>query len=228
MQTKSNQSGARILQSLLIVFLMFISNCTVLCNRNNARHHKHLHRRRLLDDDDMGSSFIVAQHVIHKPEIDTKVSSQMNVLLDDPAYLHCRIMNRGDFEVTWIRHRDRQLLTVGEDRFTDDHRFQISYRKDGDNVEDMTLLLRYTRKNDSGIYECQVSTDPPLRFLVTLNVLETKKLAKKSDLPSNDSPDRQSVNADFVSSENSSNFKVEISFFAILFCLFVNLVFKKL
>lgn len=32
---------------------------------------------------------------------------------------------------------------------------------------------------------------------------ETKKLAKKSDLPSNDSPDRQSVNADFVSPGNN-------------------------
>lgn len=44
------------------------------------------------------------------------------------------------------------------------------------------LLVRYTQTNDSGVYECQLSTDPPLRFLVTLTVVGKKFMMFKIQL----------------------------------------------
>jgi len=45
-------------------------------------------------------------------------------------------------QVSWIRTDKKQLLTVGDDRFVGDKRFQVSYKKDNDGEEN-TLRIRY-------------------------------------------------------------------------------------
>lgn len=71
------------------------------------------------------------------------------------------------FQVSWIRTRDLHILTSGVITFTADDRFE-SHR--GQGSTDWSLRLRKTQATDSGIYECQVNTDPKINKKVTLDV----------------------------------------------------------
>uniref|UniRef100_A0A182QRL8 Ig-like domain-containing protein n=1 Tax=Anopheles farauti TaxID=69004 RepID=A0A182QRL8_9DIPT len=73
-----------------------------------------------------------------------------------------------DAQVSWIRHRDIHILTVGSYTYTSDQRFQATHHK---NIDDWTLQIKWAQKRDAGIYECQISTQPVRSFFVTLSVV---------------------------------------------------------
>lgn len=54
-------------------------------------------------------------------------------------------------QVTWVRRRDRQLLTVGATTHSVDLRFMIRPSN-----TDWTLLIHKVTLDDAGLYECQV------------------------------------------------------------------------
>jgi hypothetical protein len=67
-----------------------------------------------------------------------------------------------------VRHRDIHLLTVGRYTYTSDQRFEAIHSP---HTEDWTLRIRYPQRKDSGIYECQISTTPPVGHPVYLTVV---------------------------------------------------------
>ncbi|KAI8437897.1 hypothetical protein MSG28_010579 [Choristoneura fumiferana] len=67
--------------------------------------------------------------------------------------------------VSWIRHRDLHILTVGGYTYTSDQRFQATHSPQTD---DWTLHIKWAQQRDAGVYECQVSTQP-VSFNATLN-----------------------------------------------------------
>lgn len=71
-------------------------------------------------------------------------------------------------QVSWVRHRDIHLLTVGVETYTSDQRFVASHYP---RTEDWTLQVKYTQRRDSGTYECQVSTTPPIGHSMHLSVV---------------------------------------------------------
>lgn len=71
-------------------------------------------------------------------------------------------------QVSWIRHRDIHILTVGSYTYTSDQRFQATHHK---NTDDWTLQIKWAQKRDAGIYECQISTQPVRSYFVTLSVV---------------------------------------------------------
>lgn len=58
-------------------------------------------------------------------------------------------------QLSWIRRKDFQILTVGKFTYTSDQRFQVIHL---DNSDDWSLQISYPQKKDAGIYECQVMT----------------------------------------------------------------------
>ncbi|KAH1005900.1 hypothetical protein HUJ04_006803 [Dendroctonus ponderosae] len=80
------------------------------------------------------------------------------------------IKDRGN-EVSWVRHRDIHLLTVGRYTYTSDQRFEAKHTP---HTDEWTLRIRYAQKKDSGIYECQISTTPPVGIPVYLTIVERK------------------------------------------------------
>ncbi|KAK3911830.1 Zwei Ig domain protein zig-8 [Frankliniella fusca] len=76
--------------------------------------------------------------------------------------------NRFVRQVSWVRHRDTHLLTVGVYTYTNDQRFRAQHGT-GD---DWVLQLKYPQHRDAGTYECQVSTTPHMSHLVNLTVVE--------------------------------------------------------
>ncbi|XP_021934398.1 zwei Ig domain protein zig-8 [Zootermopsis nevadensis] len=103
------------------------------------------------------------------PHFDTSVPNNLTGLVGKTAYLNCRVKNLGNRTVSWVRHRDIHLLTVGRYTYTSDQRFEAIHSP---HTEDWTLRIRYPQRKDSGIYECQISTTPPVGHPVYLTVVE--------------------------------------------------------
>ncbi|XP_021919694.1 uncharacterized protein LOC110829846 isoform X2 [Zootermopsis nevadensis] len=109
-----------------------------------------------------------------EPYFDTTVPGNVTALIGKSAYLNCRVRNLGNKTVSWIRHRDIHILTVGGYTYTSDQRFQTNHHPD-DN--EWTLQIKWAQKRDDGIYECQISTQPVRSYFVNLSIVEipTKK-----------------------------------------------------
>ncbi|XP_046399387.1 lachesin-like [Ischnura elegans] len=103
------------------------------------------------------------------PYFDTSASTNVTALVGNTVYLKCRVKNLGNRTVTWVRHRDIHLLTVGRHTYTSDQRFQSIHSP---HTEDWKLQIRYPQRRDSGTYECQVSTTPPIGHSMYLSVVE--------------------------------------------------------
>ncbi|KAF5293891.1 hypothetical protein FQA39_LY13596 [Lamprigera yunnana] len=103
------------------------------------------------------------------PFFDKSASKNVTALVDKTSYLNCKVRNLGNRTVSWIRHRDLHLLTVGRMTYTSDQRFTSIHNP---LTEDWTLQIRYPQRRDSGIYECQVGTTPPIGIPMYLSVVE--------------------------------------------------------
>ncbi|CAK1551595.1 unnamed protein product [Leptosia nina] len=107
------------------------------------------------------------------PHFDLAASKNVTALLGKTAYLNCRVKNLGNktlnMQVSWVRHRDIHLLTVGRYTYTSDQRFRAIHLP---HSEDWTLQIKYPQHRDSGIYECQISTTPHMSHFIHLNVVE--------------------------------------------------------
>ncbi|XP_018798646.1 PREDICTED: uncharacterized protein LOC108974964 [Bactrocera latifrons] len=103
------------------------------------------------------------------PTFDTTVPTNITGLVGKTVKLTCRVKNLGNRTVSWVRHRDIHLLTVGRYTYTSDQRFEAMHSP---HAEDWTLRIRYAQRKDSGIYECQISTTPPIGHSVYLNIVE--------------------------------------------------------
>ncbi|GAB6019913.1 hypothetical protein CHUAL_014007 [Chamberlinius hualienensis] len=112
-----------------------------------------------------------------EPFFDNSTNRNVTTQWGKTAFLHCRVRNLGERSVSWIRHRDLHILTVGRYTYTTDQRFQAIHL---DNTDDWTLQIKYPMKRDSGQYECQVSTEPKMSMFVSLTVIDNQKDNSKS------------------------------------------------
>ncbi|XP_054743948.1 uncharacterized protein LOC129248432 [Anastrepha obliqua] len=85
------------------------------------------------------------------------------------ATIKCRVERLDDKSVSWIRKRDLHILTVATATYTSDKRFQVSSSKDG---REWILHVKSPQARDSGIYECQVNTEPKMSMAFQLNIIE--------------------------------------------------------
>ncbi|XP_076038150.1 limbic system-associated membrane protein-like [Oratosquilla oratoria] len=86
------------------------------------------------------------------------------------ATLHCQVNTHlGDGLVSWVRRRDYNLLTVGEQVHSSDQRFGIKVASESN---DWMLTIRWVQPEDGGQYECQVPSHPPQSLFVNLRVVE--------------------------------------------------------
>ncbi|KAK9889290.1 hypothetical protein WA026_004570 [Henosepilachna vigintioctopunctata] len=115
-----------------------------------------------------------------QPYFDNTTRREITTTVGQTAHLHCRVGHLGDRAVSWIRKRDLHILTVGILTYTNDQRFQ-SLHTDGSN--EWTLKVTSPQVRDSGIYECQVSTEPKISQAFRLNVVVSKaKIIRNPEL----------------------------------------------
>ncbi|XP_018323280.1 zwei Ig domain protein zig-8 [Agrilus planipennis] len=66
-----------------------------------------------------------------------------------------------------MRKRDLHILTSSIHTYTGDGRFSVHHPE---NSDDWDLQIEYVQRRDSGIYECQVNTEPKINMRVELHV----------------------------------------------------------
>lgn len=69
-----------------------------------------------------------------------------------------------------MRKRDLHILTTNIYTYTGDQRFSVLHTPGSDNWD---LKIEYAQQRDSGIYECQVNTEPKINLAVVLEVTGT-------------------------------------------------------
>ncbi|KAJ8891498.1 hypothetical protein PR048_004026 [Dryococelus australis] len=76
-------------------------------------------------------------------------------------------------QVSWVRRRagsgsedELELLTVGAHTYSGDPRYSVRFQY----PNNWRLRLDRARKKDEGVYECQISTHPPLVSTTHLHV----------------------------------------------------------
>lgn len=106
-----------------------------------------------------------------KPYFDTSTEKELTATAGQTALLQCKVRNLGDRAVSWIRKGDLHILTVGILTYTNDQRFQTLH---SDGTDEWTLRISSTQVEDSGTYECQVSTEPKISLAFKLNVVISK------------------------------------------------------
>ncbi|XP_037926328.1 zwei Ig domain protein zig-8 isoform X2 [Hermetia illucens] len=102
---------------------------------------------------------------------DFDVPRNLTVTVGQTGFLHCRVEGLGDKDVSWIRKRDLHILTVGVSTYTSDQRFQVIR---AENSPNWTLQIKYPQPRDSGVYECQVNSEPKMSLSYFFNVVELK------------------------------------------------------
>ncbi|XP_022238565.1 protein amalgam-like isoform X3 [Limulus polyphemus] len=105
------------------------------------------------------------------PFFDKSPPTNITTQQGQTVYLNCVVNNLGDKTVSWIRRRDLHLLTVGTETYINEDRFSSAHIEGG---QDWPLMIKYPQTTDAGIYECQVSSDPKITFLVQLNIVVPK------------------------------------------------------
>uniref|UniRef100_W8CDE7 Ig-like domain-containing protein n=2 Tax=Ceratitis capitata TaxID=7213 RepID=W8CDE7_CERCA len=102
-----------------------------------------------------------------RPYFDDINPRNVSTAADEPAILKCRVKNKGNRTVSWMRKRDLHILTTNIYTYTGDQRFSVLHPPGS---EDWDLKIDYAQQRDSGVYECQVNTEPKINLAVSLEV----------------------------------------------------------
>ncbi|XP_017059353.1 uncharacterized protein LOC108100115 [Drosophila ficusphila] len=128
-----------------------------------------------LDDDQDAEEQQPDETTYPPPVFDFGMPRNITTRTGHTAAINCRVENLGDKSVSWIRKRDLHILTAGILTYTSDERFKVVRTADS---KDWTLHVKYAQPRDSGIYECQVNTEPKISMAFRLNVIVTPPDAK--------------------------------------------------
>uniref|UniRef100_A0A182IUM7 Ig-like domain-containing protein n=1 Tax=Anopheles atroparvus TaxID=41427 RepID=A0A182IUM7_ANOAO len=130
---------------------------------------RHYFQTSSFDEAELEADDVAKNPLDRGPYFDISASRNVTALVGNTAYLNCRVRNLGNRTVSWIRHRDLHLLTVGKATYTSDQRYQSVHNPQ---LDDWSLKVLYPQQRDSGVYECQISTTPPVGYSMMLSVVE--------------------------------------------------------
>lgn len=71
-------------------------------------------------------------------------------------------------QVSWIRRKDLAILTSNTFVYTTDTRFSVIHIN---NTNSWDLRIKSISEKDSGVYECQINTEPKVNFPIYLEVI---------------------------------------------------------
>ncbi|XP_053612389.1 zwei Ig domain protein zig-8-like [Plodia interpunctella] len=126
-----------------------------------------------ISSDRFRSEFLQELQSGDAPYFDVSTPGNITGLVGHPVRLLCRVKNLQNRTVSWVRHRDIHLLTVGRYTYTSDQRFEAQHRP---RSEEWALRIRSPQRRDSGQYECQISTTPPIGHAVYLDIVEPETI----------------------------------------------------
>lgn len=107
-------------------------------------HHSNEHQKQssnVLYEDNVFNNTSLMASIDKSPSFNSAATSRnITVLHGENAFLVCSVMNLGKNYVSWIRHSDINLLSVGKLKYTQDPRYQIFHNEQND-----TWTLKVTK-----------------------------------------------------------------------------------
>lgn len=78
-------------------------------------------------------------------------------------------MSLSFIKVSWIRKNGDSinLITFADQKYSNDSKYSLKYEA----PNDWQLFIQYANEKDEGLYECTVSSHPPIAHLVNLIVV---------------------------------------------------------
>ncbi|KAL5275995.1 hypothetical protein ACFFRR_001676 [Megaselia abdita] len=104
-----------------------------------------------------------------KPYFDETNTKNVTAIAENVAILKCRVKNKKNRTVSWMRKRDLHILTTNIYTYTGDQRFSVIHPPGSD---DYDLRIKSTQLRDTGIYECQVNTEPKMNLAIHLQITD--------------------------------------------------------
>jgi len=104
---------------------------------------------------------------VYGPYFDPIYPTNISVLAGQTIVLQCRIVDLVDRVVSWVRQSDLAILASGGVSHTSDGRITTSA---DETLSDWQLRIDAAQTKDSGLYECQVNTEPKINWPVTVHV----------------------------------------------------------
>jgi len=101
------------------------------------------------------------------PYFDSIHPTNVSVLAGQTIILQCRVIDLGDQVVSWVRQSDLAILASGGISHTSDARISTSA---DETLNDWQLRIDAAQTKDSGLYECQVNTEPKINWPVIVHV----------------------------------------------------------
>ena len=95
---------------------------------NSNNHHQEYNSDHGFDGEETTS----IEAPVIGPHFDFTAFKNITTLVGNTAYMKCRVRNIGNKTVSWVRHRDIHLLTVGKFSYTSDNRFQCIHDVDAE------------------------------------------------------------------------------------------------
>ncbi|XP_017062653.1 zwei Ig domain protein zig-8 isoform X2 [Drosophila eugracilis] len=129
----------------------------LILNVNICFHH--VSASSFLNLNDLASS--------NRPFFDDISPRNVSAVVDEIAILRCRVKNKGNRTVSWMRKRDLHILTTNIYTYSGDQRFSVIHPPSSD---DWNLKIDYAQPRDSGVYECQVNTEPKINLAIILEI----------------------------------------------------------
>lgn len=165
---------------LLFLLLILCNNVFVFGEKDltafDGEYNNEENSDNFIDDDKVTAvESVILTTEEPQPIFDFGMPRNISARTGQAALIKCRVDNLGDKSVSWIRKRDLHILTVGTSTYTSDERFQVTQTKDS---KEWTLQVKFPQPRDSGIYECQVNTEPKISMAFQLSVLVTPPHAK--------------------------------------------------
>ncbi|XP_059620297.1 leucine-rich repeats and immunoglobulin-like domains protein 1 [Phlebotomus argentipes] len=102
-----------------------------------------------------------------------EVPHEVEAAVGHTVILSCIIHNAGDRTVSWLRMKDYSILLMNNTKFTTNPRIDRQDPPPARNV--WNLVISNVQRSDEGVYECQVSTEPKMKSIVKLKVIESSE-----------------------------------------------------
>ena len=117
-----------------------------------------------------------------RPILDLTVDQVVTKTRGESALITCIVSNKGRHSLMWRRvSKSRgpdELLTINGEAVTDDERVNVLHEVEGDVY---VLAIQNLTVHDSGIYSCELNTDPPTISRHQLVVLSSRRVVHIQD-----------------------------------------------
>ncbi|XP_055538664.1 uncharacterized protein LOC129726079 [Wyeomyia smithii] len=157
------------LEKLMVVYLLALFNSLDGYFLDNNLQNTGRHRRKESNEAKSSHRNTLSSSHHHESQFITKNNSRVVSQRGGLAVLPCSVTMSTPATVSWFRRKDYLLLTVGLSTYSSDDRFLVEHTR---HLGNWALRIKNARKEDEGLYECQISTHPPQSIFIELRIVE--------------------------------------------------------